>query len=61
MQRAASALSLQILELQDSSIEGGTLYHAVHGLLIYYARLYDRSWLGANEPHVPLPPAWQHR
>lgn len=60
MQRAASALSLQILELQDSSIEGGSLYHAMHGLLIYYARLYDRAWLGANDPRVPLPPEWKN-
>lgn len=56
MRRAASALSLQILELQGSSIEGGALYHATHGLLIYYARLYDRTWLGPNDPPVPLPP-----
>jgi hypothetical protein len=57
MRRAASALSLQILEFQDSSIKGGSLYHATRGLLIHYARLYDRSWLGPNDPLVPLPPA----
>ena len=58
MRRAVSALSLQILELQDEAVEGGSLYHAVHGLLIYYARLYDHSWLGPNDPVVPLPHDW---
>jgi len=56
MQDAASALSLMILELQGQPIEGGSLYHAVHGLLVYYARVYDRETLGPPELHVPLPP-----
>jgi hypothetical protein len=56
MQDAASALSLMILELQGQPIEGGSLYHAVHGLLMYYARVYDRETLGPPELHVPLPP-----
>ncbi|HXG09863.1 MAG TPA: hypothetical protein VNK04_08755 [Gemmataceae bacterium] len=58
MQEAANALALMILEMQGSPIEGGSLYHAVHGLLIYYARVYDRHWLGPNEPPIPLPPEW---
>jgi hypothetical protein len=53
MQDAASALSLMILELQGQPIEGGSLYHAVHGLLIYYARVYDRDTLGPPELHIP--------
>jgi hypothetical protein len=53
MQNAASALSLMILELQGQPIEGGSLYHAVHGLLIYYARVYDRETLGPPELHIP--------
>jgi hypothetical protein len=53
MQNAASALSLMILELQGQPIEGGSLYHAVHGLLIYYARVYDPETLGPPELHIP--------
>jgi hypothetical protein len=53
---AVNALALMILEVQDSPMEGGTLYHAVHGLLIYYARVYGPEKLGPNAPPVPLPP-----
>jgi hypothetical protein len=53
---AASALALTILDQRDSPIEGGSLYHAVHGLLIYHARVYDRSALGPRGLPVPLPP-----
>lgn len=56
MQNAASALSLMILEARDASIDGGSLYHAMHGLLMYYARVYDRQTLGPNAPYIPLPP-----
>jgi hypothetical protein len=56
MQDAANALALMILELQDSPIEGGTLYHAVHGLLIYHTRLYKSDIPGQQKPLVPLPP-----
>jgi hypothetical protein len=35
VQRAANALSLMILDIQDSPMEGGTLYHAVHALRLY--------------------------
>lgn len=59
MQDAANAVALMILELQDAPIEGGSLYHAVHGLLIYYARVYDRETLGPNNPLTPLPPDWK--
>lgn len=56
MQEAANALALLILDLEGSPIEGGTIYHATHGLLMYHARVYgDREWLGANEPYMPLP------
>jgi hypothetical protein len=53
---AASALSLIILELQDQPIDGGSLYHAVHGLLIYCARMKDPSILGIPTSVIPLPP-----
>lgn len=59
VENAANALALMILDLQGSPIEGGSLYHAVHGLLIYYARVYDRATLGPNNPLTPLPPAWE--
>jgi hypothetical protein len=55
VEEAANALALMILDLHSSGIDGGSLYHATHGLLIYYARVYDRTWLGANDPLVPLP------
>jgi len=38
VQHAANALALMILEIQDSPMEGGTLYHAVHALRLYAAR-----------------------
>jgi hypothetical protein len=53
MQSAANAAALQILDLQGSPIEGGSLYHSVHGLLIYYARVYGKEKLG---PHAPVLP-----
>jgi len=48
---------LTILDLQDSPIDGGGLYHAVHGLLIYQARLGCDSG-GYRRPTIPLPPGW---
>ena len=35
---AANALSLMILDIQSAPMEGGTLYHALHGLRIYRSR-----------------------
>lgn len=57
MEEAANALSLMILEARDEPIDTGSLYHAVHGLIIYYARRYDRKWLGPLDPPVPLLPS----
>jgi hypothetical protein len=53
VQDAANALCLMILDLQSQPIEGGSLYHAVHGLLIYYARVYDTKTLGPPELLIP--------
>ncbi len=39
VRHAASALALMILDIQDSPMEGGTLYHAVHSLRLYSSRL----------------------
>jgi hypothetical protein len=38
VRRAANALSLMIMDIQDSPMEGGTLYHAVHALRLYTSR-----------------------
>ena len=40
MQNAAAALASMILENQDSAIDSGALYHAVHGLYIYRQRVF---------------------
>lgn len=56
VQDAANALALMILDIQGQPMEGGTLYHAVHGLIIYYARVYDHHWLGELDPFLILPP-----
>jgi hypothetical protein len=52
---AANALSLTILDLQNEAIEGGALYHAVHGLLMFYARVHGPK-LGPTDLFIPLPP-----
>lgn len=56
VQSAANNLTMQFLDIQDAPMEGGTLYHAIHGLILYYARVFDRRWLGPQDPPVPLPP-----
>ncbi|MFM7148903.1 MAG: hypothetical protein ACKO23_03585 [Gemmataceae bacterium] len=58
MQDAVNALCMQILEMRGAPIEGGSMYHAVHGLIIYYARMFDRSFC-PKELLVPLPPGWK--
>jgi hypothetical protein len=55
VENAANALALMILDLQGSPIEGGSLYHAVHGLLIYHSRVYKSEALGSDDL-LPLPP-----
>lgn len=55
MEEAAVALCNMILENSSRDIDGGSLYHATHGLHIYYDRLFGR--LGNYpRPVVPLPP-----
>jgi hypothetical protein len=56
VQGAANALSLMFLENQDKGIEGGAMYHAVHGLIIYSSRVYGTDKLGPLAPHLPLLP-----
>lgn len=40
VQDAANAVSLMILDLQGAEMESGALYHAAHGLVIYYRRMF---------------------
>src|SRR5690606_17904562 len=40
MQNAANALSLMFLEIQSQPMESGALYHATHGLVVYYERVF---------------------
>lgn len=61
VERAASALALLILDLQDQPIDGGALYHAVHGLQIYHARVYGRTTFIPKELLIPLPPKGGNR
>jgi hypothetical protein len=58
VQDAVNALSLQILDLQGAPIDSGSMYHAVHGLQIYYSRVFDRSFC-PKELLIPLPPGWK--
>jgi hypothetical protein len=55
VQEAANRLALMILELADSDIDGGPLYHAVHGLQIYHARVYDKHSVAPPELLYPQP------
>lgn len=56
MERAVNRLALMFFEIQDRPMEGGTLYHAVHGLRIYYARVFGGEGLGPQKPFLVLPP-----
>ena len=47
----------RLLEQENEAIESGTLYHSMHGLLMYYARMYGRKNLGTMAPFMlPRPP-----
>jgi hypothetical protein len=54
VQEAANALVMMILNNRQAAIDGGSLYHAVHGLHMYYNRLFGP--FGGQEPTIPLPP-----
>lgn len=51
MQDAVNALVQMMLEMKAEPIESGALYHAVHGLQLYYDRVF-----GTPAPYLPLPP-----
>ncbi|HLJ97902.1 MAG TPA: hypothetical protein VKU02_32365 [Gemmataceae bacterium] len=54
IERAVNRLALMFLEIQNQPMEGGTLYHAAHGLRIYHARLFGDG-LGEQKPFLVLP------
>ncbi len=56
VQDAAAGLSQAILDMQDVPVEGGSLYHAAHGLLMYHARAYEGSAEATKELLIPRPP-----
>jgi hypothetical protein len=46
--------------MQDAPIDSGSMYHAVHGLQLYYLRAFGRDpKVCAPELHCPLPPGWK--
>lgn len=55
VQDAANALCLTILQNSAREIDGGSLYHATHGLHIYYERLFG-PLPGYSRPLIPLAP-----
>src|SRR5262249_23322645 len=55
VQNAVYALCQMILENRDNGLDGGTLYHAAHGLAIYRARVFGPE-KGSLSPVIPLPP-----
>ncbi len=57
VQTAANALAMLFLDNGHTPLEGGGMYHAVHGLLIYSSRVYGADKLGDLKPHVPLLPS----
>jgi hypothetical protein len=56
VERAASALAMMFLDNRANGIVGGTMYHAIHGLIMYYARMYGPEWLGPQKPFMALLP-----
>lgn len=56
VQKAANALALMILEIQNSPMEGGTLYHAVHALRMYAAR-HAVDHVRCHDRNSPVPRA----
>jgi hypothetical protein len=54
VENAVNALVLMILENRNRVLDGGSLYHAAHGLAIYRARVFGPD--GSHTPVIPLPP-----
>jgi hypothetical protein len=56
MQDAVEALALMILDSQDKLLDGGALYHAAHGLHLYYWRAWHADDAIPASKVIPLPP-----
>jgi len=56
VERAVEYLCELFFETQRQPVEGGALYHAVHGLTIYHARRFGTAKLGPYTPYVHLAP-----
>jgi hypothetical protein len=56
VQNAAFACAMMVLENGDKEIDGGSLYHASHGLHVYYNRMFG-PLPGRQSPVIPLLPA----
>jgi hypothetical protein len=55
VQGAVGALALLILDSGGAAVEGGSLYHAAHGLHLYKMRAFGRPGRG-EKTFIPLPP-----
>lgn len=56
VQKAAEKLADMILEVQSKPNESGGLYHAVHGLKLYHARMFTPQLVGTSAIPIPPPP-----
>jgi hypothetical protein len=56
VQEAVNALVRMLLDSQNRALDGGALYHAAHGLRLYYARAFDDAAARREIAFVPLPP-----
>lgn len=54
MQAAVNRLALMMLDMRDVAVDGGALYHALHGLKIYHARVFAPASVGTDA--MPIPP-----
>ncbi len=53
VRNATRALADLLTGLRDEPVEGGALYHACHGLLIYRTRVYGTPPPGSSRPFLP--------
>jgi mannose/cellobiose epimerase-like protein (N-acyl-D-glucosamine 2-epimerase family) len=55
VQDAVSALSRMILEIRSDPMESGAIYHAVHGLILYHTRVWEKDRHDPLKDIVPFP------
>jgi hypothetical protein len=56
MQSAVNSLVLMILENQNKLLDSGSIYHAAHGLHLYYHRVWGAEDASSGAKAIPLPP-----